>query len=65
MRVYLVHESDLQRLTDRLELSAMRGENVISEEQLSKYERTDAFRAFRFVVQRWLGEIKNPDVYER
>lgn len=58
-KVYIVTEAQMQARKERLELAHMRKSNVLRHDDPRAFEDNDLFRAFNFVVCRWIQEVGN------
>lgn len=57
MKVYILKESDFEKLLDKLKLESVSKTECISDFQ-EKKKIDDIYRFFNFTVCRWMGEMK-------
>lgn len=57
MKVYIVTEAQMKLLTERLDLQHMRANNILGTHDPKRFENSELFRAFNFVVHRWIDEV--------
>jgi len=57
VKVYLITEAQMESLCERLELAEMRKNNVLSQHDTERFKNHELFRAFNFVVRRWITEM--------
>lgn len=56
-KVYLITETQMKSLPERLELTALRKNNILTRSNVDRQEDDDLYRAFVFVIHRWISEM--------
>lgn len=57
MKVYLITEAQMNLLHQRLELSALRASNFLTNHDPKRFENDDLFRTFNMVIRTWQDEV--------
>lgn len=56
MKAIIIQDTDARALLDKLELTALNGDNIMRADPSKPANVSDVHRAFHYVVCRWLQE---------